>query len=130
MHVLAQLSEILFPFPLPVWVSQRDQLCLPFTCLEYVSMCTCRSVRLCVHTHVCVQAVGWVKRGREQLFHTEQLHIAHLTASHPRKQPGPGTRQGQSQRPALKATCVDSPCSLHIIMRHAGWHSEHLRSLP
>lgn len=67
MHVLARLSEILFPFPLPVWVSQRDQLCLPFTCLGYVSMCTCVSVCLCVHVsaHTCACAGRGVGEARE-----------------------------------------------------------------
>lgn len=52
MNVLVCFSEILFPSQLPMWVDQRDQLCLLFTCLGYV--CASASVCFCVFMYVCV----------------------------------------------------------------------------
>lgn len=62
MNVLVCFSEILFPSQLPMWVDQRDQLCLLFTCLGYVcagaSVCFCvfMYVHVCAHMYVCVRA--------------------------------------------------------------------------
>ena len=106
MHVLAWLSESLFPFPLRVWVSQAVLAFHTFGVCEQVYVCAYVSARLCVRVYTCVrvQGVGWVMWGREQLFHFEQQHSPHLTASHPRKQPDPGAPKEQSQRPDLRCT--------------------------